>query len=418
MVESNNTLIFACVHSPLFQRDEGDDYDCLLVIQCDSGHMNSDLIACARYRIYDERVKALERNRIQNRNGITHVLFIINLPHHVSSSTFVGFQGDPWISVHIDDLRPSVGDSIEPLQAITTTISELFIGEYIKDIAPLMDLKGDYQAVESESEESVVEDANVDKLFTPLNNLLPTHESDIGEESAPIDDSVEPALLAGSHEHIPLIKEVRLLEPLVLTEMPQQTVELFTVAPYEQVSHENGNEKSTTPPPSVDDMAIIDIEDDDLELGMSTELHGAVNPELEQIQSSSPLHFTQEEPSADEDIMPATYVSVDTSKTPGLISIQLHTVVEEAVHILVMETLPEGKQLPTAQCCRLYNCIQAAASRIEDLTKDRSTQRVTRLTRLIKKHPEHLGKPCNKYYNTYVIHANHYQSCLHFIRPF
>ena len=399
------------MHRPLFQRDEGDDYDCLLVIQCDSGHMNSDLIACARYRIYDERVKALERNRIQNRNGVTHVLFIINLPHHVSrsSSTFVGFQGDPWISVHIDDLRPPDGDSIEPLQAITTTISELFIGEYIEDIGPLMDLKGDYQTVESAREESILEDANVDKLFTPPDNPLPTHESDLDEENAPIDDSVEPALLAGSHEHIPLIEEVRLLEPLGLSEtppdVPQQKVEVFVVAPHEQESYENDNKESTTStttlPPSVDDLTIIDIEDDDLESGLSTDMQSAVNPEpeLEQIQSlASPLQdmysFTQEEPSSADEDMPA-YISVDTSETaqPGLISTQPHAIVEEANHsTLVMETLPERKQLRTAQCCRLYNCIQAAASRIEGLTKDRSTQRVTCLTRLIKKHPKHLGK--------------------------
>jgi hypothetical protein len=49
-------------------------------------------------------------------------------------------------------------------------------------------------------------------------------------------------------------------------------------------------------------------------------------------------------------------------------------------------------QTPGGQCRRLYSCIQAAASRLEDSTKDRSTQRVTRLTKLIQRSPKHLGK--------------------------
>ena len=32
--------------------------DSLLIIQCDSGHLYSDLIACARYRVDDEREKS------------------------------------------------------------------------------------------------------------------------------------------------------------------------------------------------------------------------------------------------------------------------------------------------------------------------------------------------------------------------
>ena len=97
------------------------------MIQCDSGHANSDLIACARYRIYDERVKALE----QQKNAITHVLFIINLPHELLDSSFVGFQGDPWISAHVDDLKPSSEAVIQPQEAISETISRIFIGGYL-----------------------------------------------------------------------------------------------------------------------------------------------------------------------------------------------------------------------------------------------------------------------------------------------
>ena len=80
---------------------------CLVIIQCDSGHLNGDLIACARYRIYDLNARIDE-------GLITHVLFIIHLPQQVASSSFVGFQGDPWISAHIDDLRPPSDNRVAP----------------------------------------------------------------------------------------------------------------------------------------------------------------------------------------------------------------------------------------------------------------------------------------------------------------
>lgn len=93
----------------------------LVIIQCDSGQMTGDLIACARYRIYDLKAKA-------DRELITHVLFVIHLPRNIASSSFVGFQGDPWISFHIDDLRPSIQSFIPLGEAIKMSISELFLG--------------------------------------------------------------------------------------------------------------------------------------------------------------------------------------------------------------------------------------------------------------------------------------------------
>ena len=114
----------------MFQREttDSDSRSQLIVIQCDSGDANGDLIACARYRIYDERVKSLE----QHKDAITHVLFIINLPHELLDSSFVGFQGDPWISAHIDDLKPSSEATIQPQEAISETISKIFIGGYLE----------------------------------------------------------------------------------------------------------------------------------------------------------------------------------------------------------------------------------------------------------------------------------------------
>ena len=112
------SLIYYFDYSPLFQRSSE---NCLVVIQCDSGHLNGDLIACARYRIYDLRAKACE-------GQTTHVLFIIHLPQQIPCS-LVGFQGEPWISAHIDDLKPARGDTVNLQDVIGgVCISAIFFG--------------------------------------------------------------------------------------------------------------------------------------------------------------------------------------------------------------------------------------------------------------------------------------------------
>ena len=100
------------------------------MIQCDSGHLNGDLIACARYRIYDKRAETSLRNE---REWCTHVLFIIHLPRQAVGSSFVGFQGEPWISTHIDDLRPTTGGAITLQEMMGVSISQLFCGKMAAD---------------------------------------------------------------------------------------------------------------------------------------------------------------------------------------------------------------------------------------------------------------------------------------------
>ena len=116
-------------------QSEGFQTASLLIIQCDSGHLNGDLIACARYRIYDVRAKAKALglfNKCQITHT-THVLFIIHLPVQTVQSSFVGFQGDPWISCHIDELRPSEKGAITLEGAQGVPISRLFYGGLEKD---------------------------------------------------------------------------------------------------------------------------------------------------------------------------------------------------------------------------------------------------------------------------------------------
>lgn len=100
--------------------------DSILIVQCQSGHLYGDLIACARYRVDDERDKVV--NSLSDENGRTHVLFIIHLPRGErtedgSESSFVGFQGGKWLSAHIDDLSTT---ALTVEAALTTPISKLF----------------------------------------------------------------------------------------------------------------------------------------------------------------------------------------------------------------------------------------------------------------------------------------------------
>ena len=99
----------------------------LLIIQCDSGHINGDLIAYARYRIDDIRTKALLSR--SSGSHVAYVVFVIHLPVKVAHSTFVGFKGDPWVSCHIDELRPSDKKVITFGVIKGVTISQLFYSE-------------------------------------------------------------------------------------------------------------------------------------------------------------------------------------------------------------------------------------------------------------------------------------------------
>lgn len=56
----------------------------LMVIQCDSGDLNANLIACARYCVRDEFEKMNEELR-----SPVHVVFIVQLPR---GANFTGFQ--------------------------------------------------------------------------------------------------------------------------------------------------------------------------------------------------------------------------------------------------------------------------------------------------------------------------------------
>ena len=71
----------------------------MLIVQCEFGERKTDLIACARHRLKDEGQRMTTCI-----SGITHVVFIIQLPRVAGETSFASFQGGSWISTHIDEL--------------------------------------------------------------------------------------------------------------------------------------------------------------------------------------------------------------------------------------------------------------------------------------------------------------------------
>ena len=170
---------------PLFSSQN----DSLLIIQCDCGQLCGELIACARYRVEDEREKAKKHIC-----SPTHVLFIIHYPHKpgiTARTSFVGFQGGNWIYAHIDDIRVSFyPDFLNDAQNMP--ISRLFYsGTFATNIK-------EYQQVLS-SEKTAIEES-FDKLESePSNGNLDS----IGQSSAVLETKEElPEIVCGTSEDI------------------------------------------------------------------------------------------------------------------------------------------------------------------------------------------------------------------------
>ena len=142
--------------------EQQSETDSLLIVQCDSGYLHSDLIACARYRIDEER----ERSSClwSYGHGRTHVLFIVHLLRRGGGDddgrlgSFVGFQGGKWLSAHIDDLRSPDDPVLSLDDAIHTSICDLFYNEITVPsseaiMACIWDQEGEKEKEEGEEEE-------------------------------------------------------------------------------------------------------------------------------------------------------------------------------------------------------------------------------------------------------------------------
>ncbi|KAK3715936.1 hypothetical protein QZH41_016501 [Actinostola sp. cb2023] len=96
----------------------------LLIVQCIPGDMTFNLLACARHLLLKQRAEITE---LHLDNKPIHIIVIIQLPRVLGGyPDFVGFQGQRWESVHIDELfTPSL--YVPSLESIKDqSLSDLF----------------------------------------------------------------------------------------------------------------------------------------------------------------------------------------------------------------------------------------------------------------------------------------------------
>ena len=309
--------------SPTFKvKEDGIPEKHLVIIQCDSGHMNGDLIACARYRIYDLKVKA-------DKEHITHVLFIIHLPHQVASSSFVGFQGNPWISFHIDDLRPTTDNAVSAYDAIGLTISELFLGR--KNLR-----RGLSHDSEAQADEDVTNDYNTLTAGTKY----------VEDERMPSDPECD-------------------VEQDVVVKMEEQNEEWA----HDEIMETEGRAS----------LHVLDIEDEQLEYE-DVKKHEETPHFIQHSAEGNHEHFVEHR--SEEGI------NVKHEEKPLFIrrSIEENNRSSNAEVAAAFQPEPSTTlQDRSPLYCRLHGCIQAAASKLRDITMKRCTKRVEILVRLIPK---------------------------------
>nr|XP_015798016.2 E3 ubiquitin-protein ligase rnf213-alpha [Nothobranchius furzeri] len=106
------------------RRSETELCNKILIIQSDfdEASHSSNLIASAKYSSINEINKITQVST----GSRVFVYFITRLPRMEGGSSYIGFHGGPWKSVHIDDLRRSkdIISDIKTLQ--NTTISQMF----------------------------------------------------------------------------------------------------------------------------------------------------------------------------------------------------------------------------------------------------------------------------------------------------
>ena len=155
------------------------------------GCVTDNLIACARHRIYDMRA-SVKREMKDNEVVIgTHVLFIIHLPVQTVQSSLVGFQGDPWISAHIDEIRPTLEGNLTLDIAQGVPISQVFYGPFDD---PTLVQTVDEQQLQSRAKEEVTFSSTTQKLAFESG---PTHQ-EISSVTCPYEQIVthEPNITA------------------------------------------------------------------------------------------------------------------------------------------------------------------------------------------------------------------------------
>ncbi|KAJ7989846.1 hypothetical protein DPEC_G00308720 [Dallia pectoralis] len=118
----------------------------VLIIQSDfdEASHSANLIASAKYSAINE----INKSRQEEKGGKVFVYFITKLPRMEGGTSYVGFHGDPWRSVHVDDLRRSK-DIVSDIKALRDlTISQLFEEEKVDKVDVPEDMEVDVHSVD------------------------------------------------------------------------------------------------------------------------------------------------------------------------------------------------------------------------------------------------------------------------------
>ena len=156
------------LYREVFQAEN--DADQLLIVQCDGGHQNVDLIACARYRVTDER-------RQKKTQGQAHVVFLIQLPRIAGGTSFASFQGGHWISAHIDDLHSSQNLSSIIQAALVEPPGKFFVSlldnpHTMQEFIPTVRIRNIVHSVVADLASDGTRD-HAEQLITLLMKLIP-----------------------------------------------------------------------------------------------------------------------------------------------------------------------------------------------------------------------------------------------------
>ena len=387
--------IYSLIYSPKFLRDDVHDAKPFLVIvQCDSGHLNSDLIACARYRVCDEAIRAKTKSKIHGGDNIdfTHILFVIHLPQQEVKSQFVGFQGDPWISVHIDDLRATSEITVIPEQALNASISELFIGRLTEknqerpalkesDEQELKEDSGSYFRIETGKEDSE------DEMSHSAEHSHRMSDDDIYSDQDMSDDEA-------SVQATPQLPSISSLEEVngMDTESDEPLFRVLEPAYRDSALNVDENSKMMDIEDEQYDPLLIDVAAPPVEADKlpSDTMQISLPPsdftkEIESILPANPIY-------SDDDIAEPTPRPHPVAEVPTQDSF------EEEVPCQEDKLWAERSGSFHPQHHRLLGCVQAAVSMLKDTMKDRAKHRILKLMSLIPKtHPEELG-------NMYIIY--------------
>ena len=163
--------------------------DTYILVQCSSGHLNKDLISCARHKAVDELENFRQREEWEvdyaRLNRKIHVIFIVSLPKLPGGTKFAAFQGGKWLCVHLDDLRSPEANALTFMAAVQHPISELFYPG-CRGIALHQRLRNCIQAAVSQIPEALQQPSRKVKLLNTLLGAIPEHMEVLEGKSVPI----------------------------------------------------------------------------------------------------------------------------------------------------------------------------------------------------------------------------------------